>query len=79
MVVNGLSGMEVVGRGRDLEEENVGSKQSHAEYGFSTPKRTRDIYNESRGKGKYIPSMNIFLDAKLIESKNNTHTVSLLY
>lgn len=39
MVVKGLSGMEVVGRGRDLEEENVGSKQSQAEYGFSKPKR----------------------------------------
>jgi len=41
MVVKGLSGMEVVGRGRDLEE---GSKQSQAEYGFSKPKRTPRHY-----------------------------------
>jgi hypothetical protein len=44
MVVKGLSRMEVVGRGRDLEEENVGSKQSQAEYGFSKPKRTPRHY-----------------------------------
>ena len=74
--MKGLSGMEVVGRGRDLEE---GSKQSQAEYGFSKPKRNTATLHESGGKGKYIPSMNIFLDTKLIESKNNAHTVSLLY
>lgn len=41
--MKGLSRMEVVGRGRDLEE-NVGSKQSQAEYGFSKPKRTPRHY-----------------------------------
>ena len=39
--MKGLSGMEVVGRGRDLEE---GSKQGQAEYGFSKPKRTPRHY-----------------------------------